>query len=103
MDIYRFFEERRRMLDRGQLGYDRLAAAYYNFNQPNQRMLAMANASAQGRAELSDPFVRDRVLSRIASGAAMPSDYEVDWAPETKSNQMGKQIEVLSPRNRKVV
>lgn len=104
MDIFRYMDQRAKEIERGKLGYKRADLAAYNSLRPERRMLAMANAANQARADKSDPFVYDRIVSSIYNGASVPEDYSVQWATEKAITQLSKPyvVEVLRPINRKV-
>lgn len=96
-----FFDKRAKLIDRGLLGFDRAQVAYHN-RTLKRRIGAASLIGQQARAEKSDPFLFNRMMSAIHNGAAQLEDFHVDWFPGKVTNSFGKEVEVLLPRNRKI-
>lgn len=98
-----FFEERRKLIDKGLIGHNRNVMAFFNA-KPERRSLAKANAMAQVRAERSDPFLYNRIMSHITDGLTSPDDYHVEFVPDKIETILSypNKVDVLMPRNRKI-
>lgn len=75
--MLQFMSRRERYILTGHLGHSRALTAKL---QKNKRLECHAVAKAQARANPSDPFSYDRVMSYLLQGITLRGDYLVEWA-----------------------
>jgi hypothetical protein len=75
--MLQFMSKRQNMIAKGMIGHDRERAAARNSHNKAQ---AHVIALAQARANRSDPFCYNRVMSNLLNGNTLLGDYSVEWA-----------------------
>ena len=74
--MLQFMASRQRAILNGELGHSRIIYAKF---QKGHKFECQGVAKAQSRANPSDPFCYDRVMSHLMQGITLRGDYLMEW------------------------